>query len=248
MDERLVVHLRAIAAANDSNYGSARMTRALREAGFVVNEKRVARLMREQGIRAKHKKKFRITTQSKHRLPVAPNRLGQRFEASHPNQVWLADITYVWTAEGWMYLAAVMDLCSRCIVGWALSERIDTALVKQALLTAVWRRKPPRALILHSDRGAQYCAKEYQDELAAFGVVASMSRPGNCYDNAPMESFFKTLKVERIYGRRYQTRAELRSDLFHYIELYFNSERLHSSLGYRSPQRFEQALGERKAA
>ena len=247
-DEKLLVHIRAITAANDNNYGSPRVTRALREQGFTIGENRVARLMAQAGIRAKHKKKFRVTTDSKHKLPVAPNLLEQRFDVAKPNEVWLADVTYIWTLEGWAYLAAVLDLCTRRVVGWKLSGHNDAELVQAALLAAIWRHKPARGLIHHSDRGSNYCAQGYRDTQALHGIVGSMSRRGNCYDNAPMESFFKTLKVERIYGQRYQTRQALQADLFEYIELYYNAQRKHSSLGYVSPIQFERRINAGKSA
>jgi transposase InsO family protein len=198
--------------------------------------------MRQERLQARPRRRFRPqTTQVDQRLPVAPNRLQRPFRASAPNQVWLSDVTYVPTAEGWLYLAVVLDLHSRRVVGWAMTSRLDTSLVLSALRLALGRRRPPSSLLHHSDRGSQYASRDYRTALADHGAQASMSRAGNCYDNAPMESFFATLKVERVHCRHYQTRAEARQDIIAYIEGFYNPTRRHSALGYRSPLEFEQA-------
>lgn len=245
---RLVTQIRAIHVASDNNYGSPRVYKELREQGNVVSLNRVRRLMKKHGIAARHKRKFRATTDSRHKLAVAPNRLGQHFVAERPDQVWLTDVTYLWTDEGWLYLACVLDLYSRLIVGWAMSERNDRHLVIAALGMAYFQRRPSRGLVHHSDRGSGYCSHDYQMQLKDYGMVCSMSGKGNCYDNAPMESWFKTLKVERVNTRRYATRAEARSDVFSYIETFYNPRRRHSSLGYVSPREFERRSAAKEAA
>jgi putative transposase len=200
--------------------------------------------MQMHGIRGKGKQRRQVrTTDSQHRLPVAPNLLAQQFTAAAPNQKWLADITYIPTAEGWLYLAAVMDLCSRKIVGWAMDERMTTDLVTQALQMACRRRQPAPGLLHHSDRGSQYASHEYQRGLAAYGMVGSMSRRGNCYDNAPIESFWATLKTEALdTNQRWATRQQAKTALFTYMEGFYNHRRLHSTLGYQSPDQFERLL------
>ncbi len=223
-------------------YGSPRITRDLRDEGLCVGENRVARLMRAAQIRAKSVRKWRATTKSSHRLPVAENTLNRAFGVTQPNRVWAGDISYVWTAEGWLYLAVVLDLYSRAVIGWAMSERLTTELATDALTMALWRRKPKEGLLHHSDRGIQYAAGNYQKLLAAHGIVCSMSRKGNCWDNAVVESFFHTLKVELVHHRRYLTRDEARQDIFEWVEVFYNRQRRHSTLGYRSPAEFE-AIG-----
>jgi len=238
-DRKLTVQIRAIHQASKQTYGSPRIQAELNANGISCSRGRVARLMREQGIRAKSKRKFRVTTDSNHSLPVAPNRLDRRFVADRPNQVWLSDITYIPTREGWLYLAAVLDIHSRKIVGWAMSNRLKRQLVINALLMAIWQRKPARSLLHHSDRGSQYCSKEFQNLLKRHGMLCSMSRRGDCWDNAPMESFFHTLKTELTHHRNYMTRQEAISDIFNYIEMFYNSKRHHSALGYHSPAEYE---------
>ena len=245
---RLVVQIRAVHSASDDNYGSPRVHEELRAQGNVVSLNRVRRLMKKHGIAARHKRKFRATTDSRHKLPVAPNRLEQNFVAARPDQVWLTDVTYLWTDEGWLYLACVLDLYSRCIVGWAMSERNDRRLAIAALGMAYFQRRPPRGLVHHSDRGSVYCSHDYQKLLQQYAMVCSMSRKGDCYDNAPMESWFKTLKVERVNQRRYLTRAQARSDVFSYVETFYNPRRRHSSLGYLSPREFERRYAAKQAA
>ena len=240
-DRRLKVEIRTIYEKNKCRYGSPRVHRTLRHRGTVCGKNRVARLMREDGLRARSRRKFKATTDSNHRHPVAPNLLNRQFDVSALDTVWLGDITYIPTGEGWLYLAVLMDLASRRIVGWSMSERIKGELTLQALDSAVQRRRPKPGLLHHSDQGSQYAYGEYQDALEAQGMQVSMSRRGNCWDNAPMESFFRTLKVELIFGHRFETRALARAAIFEYIEVYYNQQRLHSSLGYLSPAEYEVA-------
>jgi transposase InsO family protein len=198
--------------------------------------------MREQGICGRQRKRYRVvTTESNHNRPIAPNRLAQAPRANRPNQVWVADITYVSTAQGWVYVAAVLDYYSRHIVGWAVSPQINTALVMMALNMALTHRQPPQGLIFHSDRGVQYASAEYRQALDNARLVGSMSRKANCYDNAAIEAFWSTLKLELIYRRQFQDAAQLRQVLFDYIEVFYNRQRLHSALGYQSPADFEAA-------
>jgi len=199
--------------------------------------------MRKNGICGKQKRKFRVaTTDSKHHYPITPNLLGQRFQSDAINRVWVADISYVTTEEGFLYLATVMDLCSRRIVGWSMSSSITRELALDALWMAVRQCNPQVGLIHHSDRGVQYASEEYQNALKSYDMRCSMSCRGNCYDNAPMESFFHTLKVENVYEKRYITRKEAKQDIFEYIEVFYNRQRLHSSIGYISPAAFEEQL------
>lgn len=220
-------------------YGSPRVTKELRESGHCCGEQRVARLMRRHGIKAKTVRKFRVTTNSKHNHTVAENLLARRFTVACPNAVWVSDITYIWTTEGWLYLAAVMDLYARRIVGWAMSHRIDGELTLAALRQALTHRRPSAGLIHHSDRGKQYAADDYQKLLRDHGAVGSMSRKGNCWDNAPMESFFGTLKQELVYQERFVTRDDAKAKIFEYIEVFYNRQRRHSSAGSLSPVEFE---------
>jgi len=225
------------------NYGSPRIHRELVKAGIHCSENTVAKLMRHAGIRAKIAPKFRVvTTDSKHGLPVAPNRLDQDFQVKSINQVWLSDFTYIPHREGFSYLCTIQDLCSRKIVGWAVGTRIDAELAMRALQQAIDLRQPSPGLILHSDRGSQYASLVFQNKLAANGILQSMSRKGNCYDNAPMESFFKSLKVEEVYQRSYESHESVRRFITQYIELFYNPVRLHSALGYSSPNEFERIL------
>lgn len=219
--------------------GAIRITRRLNHEGERVGRHRVARIMRESGWRARAARKFKATTNSNHQLPVAPNLLQQNFLASRPDEKWVSDITYCWTEEGWLYLAVVMDLYSRKVVGWAMSERMTRKLVIDALQMAIWGRKPPRGLIIHSDRGSQYCSREYQGILNLHGLVCSMSKRGDCYDNAAMESWNHSFKVEAIHGEKFATRDLIKKHIFEYIEIYYNRKRLHSTLGYKTPVAFE---------
>lgn len=224
---------------NKGRAGSPRITEQLRTEGQSVGKNRVARLMRAEELRAKAARKYKATTNSNHNLPVAPNLLEQDFTATAPNQKWVSDITYIATDEGWLYLAVVLDLYSRIVVGWAMSERMTAALVCDALHMALWRRKRPEDVIVHSDRGSQYCSGDYQKLLRDNGLVCSMSKKGDCYDNAAMESWNHSLKVEAIHGERFVTRQAAKEQVFEYIEVYYNRRRLHSRLGYLSPEEFE---------
>lgn len=238
-DERVLVEIKAIHAASKRRYGSPRVHRTLRDRGIRCSEKRVARLMQEHGIRARRVRRFKATTDSKHTLPVAENVLERQFEVNLPNARWAADITYIWTGQGWLYLAVVMDLFSRRIVGWSMQETLARSLVISALAMALRARRPDSGLVHHSDRGSQYASLDYQELLRGAGCTCSMSRKGNCWDNAPVESFFSTLKMELVHERRYRTREEARMEVFEFIEVWYNRERLHSSLGYLSPVAYE---------
>jgi putative transposase len=234
-DRALLKRIREIHEETKAAYGSPQIYQELKGLGIPVSKGRVERLMRENDIRGRHKRRFKATTDSKHTLPVALNILEQNFETERPDQAWTADITYVATAEGWLYLAIVLDLYTRQIVGWAMRERMTKELVLDALRMAWFRRRPPPGLIHHSDRGSQYCSHDFQKQLAAYGMLASMSRKGNCWDNATSESFFNSLKNERVHGSRYETRDAARADLFDYIEVFYNRSRRHSALGGQSP-------------
>lgn len=239
----LLVHIRAIRTETFETYGSPRMYHELRARGQACSVNRVARLMRLPHLAARHKRTHRIKTTCVNLAhPVAPNRVAQRFEASAPNQIWLGDMTYIPTRQGWLYLAVIMDLHSRRIVGWALDQTMTTELVQTALSMAIGRRQPAPGLVQHTDRGSQYTSADYQDQLRAHEFVASMSGTGNCYDNAPMESFFGTLKTELINWQQYATRLEAQHDIVSYIEGFYNATRRHSALGYRSPLDFERAV------
>lgn len=239
-DAQMLARIQAIHKALRGAYGSPRMVRELRGLGYPASKLRVERLMRENGIRARHKRRYKATTDSKHALPIAPNRLDRNFSPAAPNQAWSADITYIWTDEGWLYLAAVLDLFNREIVGWSIKPRMTADIVTDALTMAWFRRKPAAGLIHHSDRGSQYASHVFQGKLAEYDMVCSMSRKGNCWDNAPTESFFNSLKNERVHGARYATREEAQADLFDYIEVFYNRSRRHSTLGYHSPVQFLQ--------
>lgn len=238
-NRRLLVAIRGIHSQSDRTYGSPRVTDELRSRGYVCNEKRVARLMRVDGLVPKTVKKFRVTTDSAHVFPVYPNVVGRRFTAERPNQLWLSDITYIWTSQGWLYLAAVLDLYSRRIVGHAVSSRLDSSLAVAAMRQAIARRQPGPDLIHHSDRGVQYASGTYRELLSAHGMIGSMSRKGDCWDNAPMESFFGTLKRELVHHERFATRAAARTRIFDYIEVFYNGWRRHTGIGSISPVDFE---------
>lgn len=228
-------------------YGSPRVHDELRDRGINCSENRVARLMRQHGIAVKRKRKFVRTTDSNHQLPIAPNRLNQRFGTDRPDAIWTADITYIWTQEGWLYLAIVLDLFSRRIVGWSMAPSLERSLVIDALAMAIAVRNPAEGLIHHSDRGSQYASLDYQKILRQKGIVGSMSRRGNCYDNAPTESWFATLKRELIYRTKYTTHAEVRQDIFKYIEVWYNRQRKHSAIGYKNPVAYEEQWKESTA-
>jgi putative transposase len=241
-NQKLVIKIKEVYHQSKERYGAPRVYKALREQGETCNHKRIERLMRVNDIRAKHSKRYKITTQSNHQHAVAPNLLNRDFQAERPNEKWGSDITYIPTAEGWLYLAAVMDLHSRKIVGWAMDKRMTAELVCDAFKMAVAHRQPEDGLLHHSDRGSQYAGQAYQALLKQHHCQVSMSRKGNCWDNAPMESFFATLKNELVHHQSYQTRAQAKSDIFAYIEGFYNRLRLHSTLAYKSPDQFENAL------
>jgi putative transposase len=238
-NESLVKEIKDIYEKSRKTYGSPRVHAELLARGFQVGKNRVAQLMRAAKIRARRKKKGTRTTDSNHHHPVAPNLLNRDFEAQQPNEKWLGDITYIWTQEGWLYLATIMDLFSRKIVGWAMENTLASCLVEKAFRMAVRSRNPQAGLLHHSDRGSQYAGQDYQFQLANYRMQVSMSRTGNCYDNAPMESFFSTLKVEWVHFQEYKNRKEARTDIFDYIEGFYNRTRRHSALGYLSPLEFE---------
>ena len=229
-----------LATASDHTYGSRRMARALQELGYRVGRHQARSLMREAGVWVRYRRRYRVTTNSKHDQPVFENRLERQFAVAAPDQVYAGDITYVWTAQGWLYLAVVIDLYSRKVVGWSMGRRLNSALVCDALTMALWRRRPSKGqLVHHSDRGVQYASRAFRKLLKAHGVAGSMSRKGDCWDNAVVESFFGSLKSERIHWRSYQSREEARADIVDYITMFYNSRRLHSYLGYQSPDEFE---------
>ena len=235
----LVAKIRGIHQKSRETHGSPSISYALVKRGHAVGEHRVARLMRSEGIRAKTVKKLPATTKSHHRMPVAANALNCQFTVAQPNQVWDGDITYVWTTEGWLYLAVVLDLYSRFVIGWALEARLTGALTQQALTMAIRHRTPKAGVLHHSDRVSQYAATRYQLLLTTHGITTSMSRRGNCLDNTCVESFFGTLKRELVYHRHYVTREDAKRDIFEYIEVFYNRKRRHSTLGYNSPAEYE---------
>jgi transposase InsO family protein len=245
---KLIPLVRQIHAESGGTYGTRRIAKALQNLGITCGRSRARTLMRMAGVAARVKKKFRVTTDSKHNLPVAPNLLDRQFEVTQPNKVWASDITYIWTAQGWLYLAVVLDLFSRQIVGWAMSNRINRKLVMDALRMAIWRRQPAPGLMFHSDRGSQYCSYDFQRLLKTHKMTCSMSRKGDCWDNAVVERFFASLKTERVFPKNYRTREEARRDIIDYIEMFYNSKRQHSYLGYVSPREFEKRQLTKKAA
>ena len=238
-NEKLLMAIRESYHKSKGNYGSPRIMEDLREKGIRCGENRIAKIMKVNGIVAKSKRKFKVTTNSKHNLPVTENLLQQQFVATGPNKVWCSDITYIQTLEGWLYLVVILDVFSRRVVGWAMSERLTADFVMRALYQAMGRRNPALGCIFHSDRGVQYACSEFRKILQNNGFLQSMSRKGDCYDNAIAESFFHTLKTEHVYQCRYPTRAEARQSVFEYIEIFYNRQRRHSALGYRSPISFE---------
>lgn len=237
-DTQLRVQIAAFHRQSRRRYGSPRIHRDLREAGTRVSRRRVARLMREAGLVGLPARRFRVTTRGDHGQPVAPNHLGRQFAVRQPNRVWATDVTYLWTDEGWLYLAVLLDLASRRVVGWALAPRLDRHLVASALAQALGRRAPRPGLLHHSDRGSVYASAEYQARLAARGIVCSMSRRGDCWDNAVVESFFASVKRELVHRERWATRADAHAAVADYLTWY-NVHRRHSALGYRSPAAYE---------
>jgi transposase InsO family protein len=239
-DQRLGVEIQAIHAESRQCYGSPRVHAELHHRGQRLGRKRVARLMRQHGLCARRRRRFRVTTDAKHDLPVAPNVLARQFAVAAPDTAWVTDITYLWTQEGWLYLAVILDLFSRAVVGWAMSTQITRQLTLHALTMALGRRRPAPGLLHHSDRGSQYASGDYRRALTTHGMICSMSRRGNCWDNAVAESFFATLKVELgVDDTPWSTRAHAQDDVFEYIEVFYNAQRRHSALAYLSPVAFE---------
>lgn len=236
----LDAEIRRIFAEHKQRYGAPRIVDELNDQGIPCSKNRVARRMKVLGLRGIQAKKFKVTTDSNHNKPVAPDLIGQNFTATVPNEKWVSDITYLWTDEGWLYLAVVMDLYSRAVVGWAMDKRMTQQLVMDALTMALFRRGFPKSTIIHSDRGSQYCAAAYQRLIKEKGLRCSMGRRANCYDNAAMESFFHTLKVEQVHRQRYRTRMAAKTSVFEYIEVYYNRKRKHSAIGHQIPMMFEQ--------
>jgi transposase InsO family protein len=229
-------------AAEKGRAGTPRLRRRLSKQGCMAGRHQVAQSLRRQGLRAKGGRKYKATTNSNHRLPVAPNLLQQDFSAERRNQKWVCDITYIDTGEGWLYLAVVLDLYSRIVVGWSMSERMPATLVCDALKMAIFKRHRPQGVIVHSDRGSQYCSREHRQLLTDHHLICSMSKKGDCFDNAAMESWNHSLKVEAIHGERFATRDQAKAQVFDYIEVYYNRQRLHSTLGYLSPVEFERKM------
>ena len=247
-EERLELEIRAAHTRTRQTYGPVRLQRDLADNGVVVGVHRIKRIRKKLGIRCRQKRKFKATTDSRHSLPVVDNLLHQRFEASAPNQIWLSDITYIPTGEGWLYLAGHKDLFTGEVVGYAMAERMTKNLVSQSLLRAVDAKRPGAGLIHHSDRGNQYCAQTYSSLLDRFGIRASMSRKGNCYDNAPMESFWGVLKNEQVHHCRYATRKEAIQNISEYIEVFYNRHRKQAKLKFLSPAAFERLFYEKRLA
>jgi transposase InsO family protein len=245
---RLELEIRAAHKRTRQTYGPERLQQDLADNGIVVGVHRIKRIRKKLGLRCRQKRRFKVTTDSRHSLPVAENLVDQKFEASAPNQIWMTDITYIPTAEGWLYLAGHKDLFTGEVVGYAMGERMTKNLVSQSLLRAVTAKRPVAGLIHHSDRGSQYCAQEYGSLLDRFGMRASMSRKGNCYDNAPMESFWGILKNERVHHCRYETRQEAIRDITEYIEIFYNRQRRQARLGFLSPVNYERMFYEKRLA
>lgn len=242
-EQELQAQVQRIHAESRGTYGSPRVHGELRRRGIKVGKRRVERAMRSQGLAGRTPRRWRVTTRSNPAHAKAPNTLARDFAAERPNTRWVTDITYVWTAEGWCYLAAVLDLFSRAVVGWSLDTSLATALPLRALRNAVQRRRPPVGLLHHSDQGCQYTSEVYREELARHGIMASMSRRGNCWDNAVAESFFSTLKTELLHRKSWRSREELHAALFDYIEVFYNRRRIHSTLGYKTPAEVEDRYG-----
>lgn len=247
-DQSLGLQIAAIFAESRGRYGSPRVHAELRVRGQRSGRNRVARLMQSAGMRARERRRFRCTTDSNHGMAITGNLLARRFAVLAPDTGWVTDITYLWTLEGWLYLAVILDLFSRRVIGWALNERLERKLALEAMHMALAQRRPGQGLLHHSDRGSQYASAEYQQLLAKYGIRSSMSRKGNCWDNAVAESFFATLKLELVYRSQWHTRAQARSEVFEYIERFYNRQRRHSALGYLCPAEFEQRYHEPMAA
>lgn len=237
--DELLDWVQQISVASKFSYGNRRIRKALNALGFPVGRGKTRRLMREANVFVRYRKKYKVTTNSNHKQPVFENILNRQFQVSEPNRAWVSDITYIPTHEGWLYLTVMIDLFSRKIVGWDMSSRMKADTVCNALTMATWQRRPKPGLIVHSDRGSQYASKQYCNLLQKNGAIGSMSRKGNCWDNSVAESFFGRLKDERVDWSNYQTRQEAKQDILDYITMFYNNQRLHSSLGYQSPNQFE---------
>ena len=240
-DAELLLEIKQIFEEKRKLYGSPRIYKVLRRTNNICSRKRVARLMRENGLVARQKRKFRVTTDSSHDFPVSPNLLKRNFSVNSPNRIWVSDISYIWTDEGWLYLCIILDLFSRLAVGWAIDSHIKSELAIKALDMAVTHREPDEGLVFHSDRGVQYASKDFREKLKSYKMIQSMSRKGNCWDNACAESFFSTLKIEEVFQKKYKTREDARRSVFEYIAVYYNRERSHSFLDYRSPVEYEES-------
>jgi len=244
--QELLEWVKKIHVASKESYGSRRMKRALGCLGYPMCRDKARKLMREANVQVRQRKKYKVTTNSNHKQPVFDNVLNRQFDGFQPDQAYVADVTYVWTQEGWLYLAVVIDLCLRKVVGWSMSSRMKSQLVCDALKMAIWQRRPKAGLIHHSDRGSQYASKAFRKLLKINGITGSMSRKGDCWDNAVAESFFGSLKQEYVQWQNYQTRYEAQQDILHYITMFYNPWRLHSTLGYVSPNDYEKQLLEMK--
>lgn len=238
-DDRLRPQIKVAFEKGRKNYGTRRVKEALEKEATIVSRRRIGRLMEEENLQVQTKRKFKATTNSNHDKPIAPNLLKREFTVANPDTVYVGDITYIPTREGWLYLAVVIDLFSRAVVGWSMGSRMKADLVNDAILMAIWKRKPDRGLIFHSDRGSQYASDDYRKTLKTHGAKASMSKKGDCWDNAVAESFFHTLKIELVHHCDFETREEARAEIFEYIEVFYNRQRLHSSNGYEAPLTFE---------
>ena len=247
-NEALIPIVKAVHKKSRGTYGARRIAEEIKANGTSCGRYKAGTLMKLANVAAKQKKKFKVTTDSKHNLPIAPNLLNRQFEVKEADRFYVSDITYIWTQEGWLYLAVVIDLFSRQVVGWSLNRRMTTTLIMDALCMAIWRRQPARGLLFHSDRGSQYCSHAFQKMLKNHGMVSSMSRKANCWDNSVAESFFGSLKTERVFFTNYLTRDNARRDIVDYIEMFYNSNRRHSYLGYVSPKEFEKLWLLEKAA
>jgi len=240
--------VKEVAEASKDTYGSRRMKRALNALGFPISRNKARKLMREADVQVRHRRKYKVTTNSNHKQPVFDNLVQRQFDVPEADRVYVADITYIWTQEGWLYLAVVIDLCLRKVVGWSMGSRMKAQLVCDALRMAIWQRRPKAGLIHHSDRGSQYASKAFRRLLKDNEFKGSMSRKGDCWDNAVAESFFGSLKQEQVHWRNYQTRHEAQQDILNYISMFYNSHRLHSTLDYMSPNDYEKQLTEMKEA
>jgi len=247
-NEKLIPIVKRASKESRETYGTRRISEEIEASGTPCGRYRARTLMNLSEVSVRRRKKFKVTTDSKHNLPLAPNLLDRDFKVAVPDRIWVSDITYVWTSEGWLYLAVVLDLFHRKIVGWSMSNRINKQLVIDALQMGIWHRRPAPGLVFHSDRGSQYCSHDFLKMLKIHKMIPSMSRKGNCWDNAVAESFFGSLKTERVFFENYKTREEARGDIVDYIEMFYNSKRRHSYLGYLSPRTFEETWLLTKAA